>query len=1583
MSTERLVGPDKNPESPFNLDKINAQLRHWREKLLDLSRSNPLLTIKRSRTARLSVVSPDAKALFTKVVVETGKLKAPYVRRVTKAKDSQLTTLDTLQEVEAAGYEYKLEPGDFKFEEMTPPEIRRRLNRIYDNARTTIEERGLITLYLTLGAIHWSDDYYGESVSPLILVPCEFIYKGPNAALTLQMADDDVQLNPTIEYFLREKHKIKLPALAPDLDEAGVETFFRQVNDAIRGRGWRVTEEVWLGTFNFESMVLFNDLGALADRALNNPVIAALSRASDQVLKNETLGDNLDELEVPEAIPIPVADTDSSQLKALTYAAMNQNIVIHGPPGTGKSQTITNIIADALGRHKKILFVSAKIAALNVVHERLKKIGLGDYCLEAHSTKAGKHKIAEELKRTLESSYSAQYESVETELEILRATRHQLNEYAEKIYSKIAPFGMSPYEAIGRYFRLGGEVAPKFPIPWGNAKEVTRQQFQAVLNALEGLSQMAELYDCRNTHPLRGLSATQISVAEGEEIESVLSSTVKYFQIYLGELSKLGTIIQNAQDFSYEQLLVLVPVLEKISKLDQLPEDWRSLEPNELTERAVFLRQCVTQLEGLAKLKTEYKQYSATNPADLVEKLKRIEDFKGLISRCTIGYWKWAANVRSELSKSVKVNYRLFETVNTLAKKLVAIEDWLAKNHEVLVMSIGEKNSGVPEEVLKVELRTIVAVELRKTLSSLGKQPAGGSCLISQKMSNAAAALVSHATTQAKDVRSYVTRIDSKWPGGYCGQTGAAQSKMVDVVRRCEEVTSNFGSRQTWLQLQRQLARCNEYGLSPMLLALADVTAKKYPTFFEKRFLQLWIDGISLGIDVFAEFSSLRQHELITKLRLLDERIRELNLKKTIVDASEAIRRIQSSQVDAGSSGQVGVLRFEIQKKKRIKPLRKLFAEIPQVLQAIKPCMLMSPISVSTYLHPDKFHFDLVIFDEASQLPPAEAIPAILRASQVVVAGDSKQLPPTSFFDASIVEEDEYSEVDEDRVDSLESLLDNCVAVVPAFQQALLKWHYRSRDERLISFSNHYFYNNSLITFPSDRTDKEGRGVRLEYLPDGVWDRGKSRTNRKEARRVAQLVVEHFDKFPERSLGVVALNSYQKEAIEDALSDELLHREDLAHFFETEKKEPFFVKSLENVQGDERDAMIISVAYAKDPNGALSYNFGPLNRQGGWRRLNVLVTRAKWQLTLVTSLKASDLDGVNPDSQGPVSLRNFIEYAERGGQLPVAAATLVGAETNDFEDSVCEVIRSRGYHVDQQVGAGHFRLDLAIRDPRNENRYLLGIECDGATYHSSRTARDRDLLREEVLQNMGWRLYRVWSTDWFWNYDQAVSDLMNAIKRAETSMVEPKIVAPPEAIMETSVKVKPKMVETTTSRKYSGGKPYEKYNRWHSRDDVMDQANIYSLEEIVSSIVKVEGPIHEELLFERIREACGVARIGSNITNNIKRAISRVKREGNILVKGSFLYWKEICADGFRLSSDIVKRPLRLIAKEELANAALFMIEDQFGMMKDQLPQRVARQFEVARLSPEDSDLIRDVIDDLVESGRTALSGNHITLSGN
>jgi very-short-patch-repair endonuclease/DNA polymerase III delta prime subunit len=1512
----------------------------------------------------------------------------PFVRKEPTGHGYKLLFDDAKDDLEN-----RVEEGDLKFDGPAA-DLMRRLRRIHDNARTTVEERGVTTLFLTFGALHWRDDWLGESITPLWMVPCQFVSKGPNVALRLSMADEEMQLNPALQLYIRERHKIELPQILDEPDESSLLAFLEAARDRVREQRWDVTEEIWLSTFSFESLVIYQDLEKMADIAATNRIVAALARARSVAEQSERLGEDLDGLPTPEVVPVPVFPTDSSQMEALACAAAGRNLVAHGPPGTGKSQTISNLIADALGRNKKVLFVSAKMAALNVVYERLASKGLGRFCLEAHSTKAGKAKIIDGLRHTLEAEGSGGGGRFAEELEGLLKIRQRLNGYVRDLHRKLEPLDLTPYQLIGKAAKLHKFPDVRAPLPWGDPLKVSRNELGTRLDALDELGALADVFNAREKHPWRGFGPAGVVRQDTiEAIESDLREISRTTQSMSDHLAVMASVIARHDTLSIKEIELFAPAFEGLSQVERLPEDWWNSSATELKDKADLFETTANSAAEFQEKETEYRKYLCLPFHDAVELLAPVESqFAVWYRRMLPSCWRWRSSVRLRLKPGARANFVSLRYYYPLAQRLVELENWLREHYEELAAEVGPAGVRNPETLRRTALEFRVAASLQQALAAVGRKPKEALSSVSAAVRHSAKELPAVLPSRGNQSRDAIKRVDAVWPDSFVDGVTVELAPLPMLRARAAEALGATAKIHEWLRLLRVLNRCKELGLSPFIEHLGDINKGLPRATFEKRFYRLCADAAIQNSESLADFSGPQRQELIEKFHSLDEKLRDFALKRIQAVASDAANKVKSAANLGDIGGEIGILRRELQKQKRFKPLRKLFAEIPHALQALKPCMLMSPISVSTFLKPGSCEFDLAVFDEASQLPTAETIPSILRAKQVVVAGDSNQLPPTSFFETSIFDESEEVEEDVNAApEPLPSLLDDCKAIVPVFQESHLRWHYRSRDERLIKFSNHYFYLNGLITFPSASTDRTGRGVHLEYVPDGVWDRGLSRTNRAEALRVARLVVEHLDTWPERSLGVVAMNRSQKESIEDLLAEDLRDRPDVAALLNKNSKEAFFVKSLENVQGDERDTMIISVGYGKDADGHLTLNFGPLNMEGGWRRLNVLVTRAKWQTILVTSLRSTELTGINPQNRGALALKNFIEYAEREGELPHPPPTLTQVETNDFEDAVREALVQLGLAVDAQVGASKFRIDLAIRDRRDPRRYVLAVECDGASYHSSRTARDRDLLREQILRRMGWRIHRVWSTEWFHDPDGAILSILESLQQAEAT--------PPEELLEVPVAEtrdntderepqqprgdsRPDRGQAPPTRRYSTGEPYRKFraeSEWRDTNLLLRPVNVPKLAELVTAIANVEGPIHERLIVDRLKEVFGIDRISHDSTTavNITRAINLAISDNRLRQgrNGWFLSKAGVPLAHFRLPNDGVERDVDQIAAEEIELAVLHLVEDQFGVQRERLPRAVAKLLGFRQLRADGAKLIHEIIDGLVERGLLRTSG--------
>jgi very-short-patch-repair endonuclease len=676
-----------------------------------------------------------------------------------------------------------------------------------------------------------------------------------------------------------------------------------------------------------------------------------------------------------------------------------------------------------------------------------------------------------------------------------------------------------------------------------------------------------------------------------------------------------------------------------------------------------------------------------------------------------------------------------------------------------------------------------------------------------------------------------------------------------------------------WTQFREIERNITHAGVAPILAEVLNgqVKPEEAGETFRARFFGLWLDALYERVPILRQFATDTHERLIERFRDLDRR--------SVASAAARVRAFQLSRPErprlladeAPGSSELGTLLREVHKKRRHLPLRKLFAAIPSLLLRLKPCVMMSPLSVSTYLHAPEFHFDLVIFDEASQVRPHDAICAISRGRRLVVAGDEKQLPPTSFFDRDTA--DEAASWDEDEGDDgltdFESILTVCRTL--GLPRRRLRWHYRSRREGLIAFANQSIYANELVTFPSVEDAPGNPAVAFDYIPTGRWKAGPSGGfNAIEARHTAELVLAHFRNHPDESLGVIAFSQRQQLCVQDALEQLRKTNPDLEQFFGEDQDEPFFVKNLENVQGDEREVIFLAIGYGPDETGRVALRFGPLNRQGGERRLNVAVTRARQRMTVVSSMHAHDIDLSRTRARGVELLRAYLDYAERGAVALTGAISGVGGQGFDspFEQEVYEELSRRGLTVHPQVGCSAFRIDLAIVDPKTPSRYLLGVECDGATYHSSATARDRDRLRQEVLESLGWHICRIWSTDWLRDRDNQVQRVRAALEKAQREGVP----AP-----QVSVPSKPEQ-PTEVQPPQAGAGDVTKALSYQSIEDVPEP----TLREVVCRLLRTCGATDEGDLIAVVARQLGFQRVGKRIHARIKACLESLARDGQV-----------------------------------------------------------------------------------------------------
>lgn len=778
------------------------------------------------------------------------------------------------------------------------------------------------------------------------------------------------------------------------------------------------------------------------------------------------------------------------------------------------------------------------------------------------------------------------------------------------------------------------------------------------------------------------------------------------------------------------------------------------------------------------------------------------------------------------------------------------------------------------------------------------------------------------------------------------------QCSIPDLVCRMLLCRDRKHLLEEWVDYCTNREKCEQAGLGEFVNTIVDsgIDPNHIVDSYLKRFYRLWLDAILPGFPAVQSFRGRIQAQTINEFREYDKgqfKIAQARVRE------RALSRIPDLNSINGARDEIAILKRELNKQRRLMPLRKLFMSIPNLITSLRPCFMMSPLSVSVFLEAQSYDFDLVIFDEASQVHTEDAIGAIMRGKQVIIVGDTKQLPPTSFFSTSINDDDfdvDSNEAPDDDQDACayESILDESVAVLP---ERSLRWHYRSRHEHLIAFSNIKIYNNQLITFPSPVASAQDCGVEYVYVKDGVYDRGGKKNNIVEARKVADLVFEHFSKYPDRSLGVVTFSEAQQNAVDAAIRQKRLQNPDFDRFFIEDKEEPFFIKNLENVQGDERDTIIFSIGYAKDNRGVMYMNFGPLSREGGYRRLNVAITRAKYNIKLVGSIVPSDIELDKVSSEGVRMLRHYIEFAQQGIRALERELTFDGGVVleSPFEEAIYDFLQSKGYNVVTQVGCSGFRIDMAVKHPVERGKFAIGIECDGATYHSSRTARERDRLRQSILESMGWNIYRVWSTDWIKDPATEGAKLINAIEKAFTaaeSGYEHRKQAEEnkEETIIPLINIEEKVEPSETG---AAGYDFELYKRADLLKISTDNGRKRKKSDIVWDIISMEQPIHFEELCRRIAPVFDRQKVTSVVRTEVGN-IFRKHLAGKIIKDSNeFVRIKDFADLKVRVPDpdDDYVRSIAYISNEELALAMKTIVQRSFGITPEDLFIVTAREF--------------------------------------
>ncbi len=1336
-----------------------TRMENWQLKLLDLSMRNNLLNSKIDK-AQLEIVLPNAAQLeddlangtiFHIADVELTDILEEALRQNDQQKAHELI----LEQATAAYPKHTLLALTSK-RSIGGNELEKRIYKLYLTARKNLEESGYNTLYIACGFLKWVRRDKGQQTlhAPLLLIPVRLTRKSVKSGFRLQTTDEEPRINLTLLELLKTEYDLRIPELEGELptDKSGLDitAIFNIVRRAIRDfDGWEVTEMCSIGIFSFAKYLMWKDMCDREAELKANPIVRHLATEERSSFPAQVGFPNPAELD-NEADATKVytpLSSDSSQLSAILAAGRGKNFVLIGPPGTGKSQTISNMIAHCLGHGKTVLFVAEKAAALSVVYNRLKRIGLGDFCLELHSNKAVKKEVLAQFKAALDSSVQPTGKSNwEQTVSNLLQVRFGLNLMPWELHRHY-PDGTSLYEDICRL--LEAPKLPEFTPCEDKLLTLTAERKEEMLSHVRELSIRYKAVAGLFPGVAESICTENYSSVWEEQLSTALSRYAHLAELWDARFERLCAELKlDAPEHrgNAESLLQLLAIAEETTGQDNT-----ALLPATAPAALGSLSRALEQAQI-------YQRCKAALTLPYPDGLEDTPEIPALYQE-----WKMAqlSNFISRFFTTRRIRKRL--QMHAFSRSCPDIR----KDLEALLAMKAAKNAPEHSEAELAHFRKGVQMqpaELEKarsiaaTLSGLrGVQPlckryltiAGNPV---QKGTEAAFALDELQETSARkaELAAELTHLLGHTLPAMADNGKGASKKWAESML---EIREQWRLVTIW---NESAAAARSKGFAAIVQQLT--TNSIAPDALKPAVLcNLSRCRLRAAVDAsrtLTQFNAPTHEELIADFRAKDA----AQLAAAGAHLQQLLRKQALGVTEYGK--EMAELQHELGKQRALKAIRRLLSLTPRVSRLLKPCMLMSPLSVAQYLTPDDEPFDVVIFDEASQIPVWDAIGAIGRGRSAVIVGDPRQMPPTSFFSRG--KSNESEEEDEIEVD-LESILDECLAC--GIPQMNLTWHYRSKAESLIAFSNRNYYENKLVTFPAPVANDTA--LQYHYVP-GTYERGSSkRYNKKEAQALVDNVLAvlrspGFEYNEMTSIGIVTFNTQQQALILDMFEKARAEDETLEPFFDEENPEAIFVKNLENVQGDERGIIYFSTTYGPDEKGAISMNFGPLNQTGGERRLNVAITRARTGMRVFTSLKPEDIDLSRTRARGASDLRGFLECARMGANAYFSSNGATGsAAESGLQQSICAALQSRGWQCISNLGVSGFRVDIAIAHPTQPGNMLAGIVLDGPTYANAATARDRDVLRESVLRALGWNLCHIWALDW-WRNPQSYADKIDS-----------------------------------------------------------------------------------------------------------------------------------------------------------------------------------------------------------------------------
>jgi len=1590
-STPETIIPETRIVDNQNIELTKQRL--WERKLLDLSLRNNLLNIRLTKST-MQLISVNINLL------EDALADGQEFQVLPKPNDWSNELMD-------AGIYQSLNQtdpiSDLVKKELTQKRLRSylaenelisSLTNLYRSSRLSMEENGANTLYLALGLLKWYETTNSERprYAPILLLPVEIIRKSAQKGYVIRSREEETMMNITLLEMLRQDYGIDIGGLENlPKDESGVDVklIFNTIRKGVMNQTkWNVEEQAILGIFSFSKFIMWNDIHSNADKLYKNKIVKSLASGMLEWEVDEEVVINLDTNLKPSDIALAIS-ADSFQMEAICTAAQGKSFILHGPPGTGKSQTITNIIVDALYKGKKVLFVAEKMAALTVVQKRLKSVGVDPFCLELHSNKSKKSAVLEQLKARTEVLCKKSPEEFSAESERLHNLRNELSKYVDILHRRQRS-GYSLYDAFFGY-NIEAHIKSNFEFSTDVVAALSPENIVIWRDIIEEVQASAIL--CKNifNHPLLDIELSQYTQSAKTEAREMIVR-------YISSLERCNTTVTGClRVFSKEIDCTAKKHFESLNEIAEFLLQKPTISSSLL--RADNFIETVSQVLQIIPNGITRNSLRSSLLMDFNQNILDIDANKLLID-WNIAENKWFLAkyfAQNKIVKLLKIHALTSIFDQKKVKEILAViiayqrEQQTIENKNIhfsnvlgLLWAEGEcdwnqlevccKSSlWLNEKLLILTGDILLAVKMRNAIADTTSQGIDAFISIYQEP-------LSKYIHAFNDMNGLYAELSTKLE--ITDRYGTTEQWVSDKIRKANSWLENIDLLKDWCSWNTARKKAEDAGINSFMEYLCShfTDSNQIIGAFDKALYKSIIDCVIDSEPTLASFNGKLFEDKIRKFRKLTQNFEKLTREELFAKLAS---NIPSFAREASQSSEVGILQRNIRNNGRGTSIRKLFDTIPTLLTRLTPCMLMSPMSVAQYIDVDNIKFDLVIFDEASQMPTCEAVGAIARGHNVIVVGDPKQMPPTSFFTSNNIDEDNLDKED------LESILDDCLAL--SMPSKHLLWHYRSKHESLIAFSNSQYYENKLLTFPSP-DDIQSKVTYTQIA--GYYDKGKSRQNKFEAEAVVNEIMSRLSDTDKagRSIGVVTFSSVQQSLIEDMLNEAFVKNPEI-ETIALESAEPLFIKNLENVQGDERDVILFSVGYGPDKEGKVSLNFGPLNREGGWRRLNVAVSRARYEMKVFSTLKADQIDLARTSSAGVAGLKAFLEYAEKGKNVITYNANSQKIKQKSLVDIIAGKIRERGFQVNTNIGCSGYRVDMAIINPDISSKYILGILCDGTNYKEAKTVRDREIIQQEVLKSLGWNIHRVWSLDWWENKEQVLADIISAIAQCSNQIdIDGAIIIEPghedilesevnetatdEILIKSDVEIANNPVNSKYCIVYQSGKieyvgfPYEEFFYPYRSQNIVQQ---------IRQIIEAEAPISRDQLCRKVLSGWGITRIGSKIDVYLNRLFSQLNLKYTGSGKDRF-YWKLEQVPSEYMNYRIFASNASDIAPEEVSVAVKEILEQQISLSKENLIKETSLLFGFGRLGTiVEASMIRG-IDTAIKRGFAKDDGGRIVI---